>query len=279
MKKNAFSLVELSVILLVIGLLAVIITKGGSLIYSARISSAQSTSSAAKLSEIGGLVAWYETAIDESLSSEDRVDNQPISYWQDISSQFVISEEKNRLTRPGDSKVVYRRDGINNLPSLQFTSSGNFALSSLYGGAFNVATVFAVLSPTLGLSSAMTFLDSASNNNALSLKSDGLLLESGSSISLGSVFSSGGVYVVGVNLSSKVKLFVNNVDHADSQSGVSINGFQGLMVGTDRGGDDNFTGLISEIIVFNKILNAEDRIRVMSYLAKKYSVRVEGAAL
>ncbi len=280
MKKNAFSLVELSVILLVIGLLAAIITKGGSLIYSARISSAQSTTGAAKLAEIDGLAAWYETVMDDSLSANARIDNQPVSYWQDISSQFIISESLNRLIGPGSNKIVYRKEGIADLPSLQFTSSGNFALTSLQGGVSNVATVFAVLSPTLSLTSKMTFLDSATgSDNALSMESSNFTLESGANYSLSSSFNSGGVYVIGLNLSNEVKLFVNNVDEIDVNSSAVINGFNGLMVGTDRGGADNFTGLISEIIIFDKILNVEERRRVMSYLAKKYSIRVEGAAL
>ena len=284
MKKTAFSLIELSVILLVIGVLAAIISKGGSLIYSARISSAQSTTSSSKVSQIDGLVVWYETVMDDSLSSDSRLDNKAVTYWQDISSQLNIAEEKNRLIGPDDNdpsivKIAYRKEGINDLPSLQFTSSGNFVLTSLAGGVSNLGTVFAVLSPTLPLSGSMTFLDSAnSNDNALSLRSSSFLFESGGSYSIANSFQSGEVYVVGLNMSDDVKLFVNNVDSVGSNTGSVINGFDGLMVGTDRGGADNFTGLISEIIIFDRILNVEERRRIMSYLAKKYSVRVEGAA-
>lgn len=230
MKKTAFSLIELSVILLVIGVLAAIISKGGALIYSARISSAQSTTSSSKLSQIDGLVAWYETVMDDSLSSDSRLDNKAVTYWQDISSQLNIAEEKNRLIGPNNVnnvnnvKIAYRKEGINDLPSLQFTSSGNFVLTSLVGGISNLGTVFAVLSPTLSLSGSMTFLDSANNNdNALTLQSSSFLFESGGGYSIANSFKSGEVYVIGLNMSDNVKLFVNNVDAIGSNNSSVIN--------------------------------------------------------
>lgn len=223
--------------------------------------------------------------MDDSLSSDSRLDNKAVTYWQDISSQLNIAEEKNRLIGPNNVnnvnnvKIAYRKEGINDLPSLQFTSSGNFVLTSLVGGISNLGTVFAVLSPTLSLSGSMTFLDSANNNdNALTLQSSSFLFESGGGYSIANSFKSGEVYVIGLNMSDNVKLFVNNVDAIGSNNSSVINGFDGLMVGTDRGGADNFTGLISEIIIFDRVLNVEERRRIMSYLAKKYSVRVEGAA-
>ena len=76
------------------------------------ISSAKSTTASSKILEIDGLVAWYETVMDDSLSSSSRIDNSSISYWQDISSQYNISEELNKLDGPGNSEIVYRKDGI-----------------------------------------------------------------------------------------------------------------------------------------------------------------------
>lgn len=282
MKRKAFSLIELSVIFIVIGLLSVAITKGGALLHSARISSAKSTTSSAKIAEIEGLSVWFDTVSDGAIDESSKIDNKPVSYWQDISSPYNIRESINRVYHL-DSKIVYHRDGISNLPSLQFKSSGYF-VSPLNGGERWVsgksdrATVFMVFSPTLPVSSKMTILDSrAVLNNTLSINSTQFEIESNNNVNLSYNFNEGESYIVGVSLSSKARLFVNNVDESDSSNNLDFSGFDGLTIGTDLGGADNFTGLISEIIIFDRVLKVEERRSVMSYLSKKYSIRVEGA--
>ena len=282
MTKRAFSLIELAVVLVVIGILTVAITKGSSLIYSARTSSAKSFTASSKIHEIDGLVAWYDNVLPDNFDSADKVDNEPVAYWQDVSSQYNISEGSNRLTRTQSSEVVYRTSGIGNLPSLQFTSSGNFTLASLAAGNSNLSSVFVVLSPTLSFGgSTMTFLDSFdTSDNALSMSATKFSIESGSSQSANQNFTVGGEYVLGVNLKGGgSEIFVNDVDSVASVASMAINGFSGLTLGTDRGGADNFTGLISEVIIFDRILTESERRYVMSYLSKKYKIRVEGSSI
>lgn len=278
--KKAFSLIELAVVLVVIGVLTIAITKGSSLIKSARISSAQSLTASAKIHEIEGLTAWYETVLPDSLDKVDKIHNEPVAYWQDVSSQYNISQSLQRLIRTESSSVVYTDDGIGGLPSIQFTASGNFTLSNLQEGASNLASVFVVISPTLSFGgSTMTFLDSYdTGDNALSLTNSTFSIESASTNTVSYAFSEGEEYVIGVNLKGTSDVYVNNVD-ATGTAAVTVNGFNGLTVGTDRGASDNFTGLISEIIIFNRILTESERRHVMSYLGKKYKIRVEGAAI
>ena len=283
MNKKAFSLVELSLVLLVIGLLAVAMTKGASLIDSARISSARSLTSSSGVNEIDGISVWYETTLKDSVAGEDRVNNNPVAYWQDVSSQYNISQSLNRLTGPDDSSLVYHSEGIGKLPSILFTSSGKFSLTSLASGGSNLVTIFAVLSPTLSLGgSKMTFLDSVNTSvdNAISLNSSSLGIDSGgSNFTLTSSFAVSEKYVMAVYLSQDSKLFVNDVDNSTTSSTAGVTGFDGLRVGTDRNGANKFTGLISEVIIYDRLLTSEERRLVMSYLAKKYKIRVEGASL
>ncbi len=279
-KKSAFSLIELAVVLVVIGILTVAITKGSSLIKSARISSAKSLTTSAKINEIDGLAAWYETVLPDSLDGEDRIHNEPVAYWQDVSSQYNISQSLQRLTRTASSSVVYTDEGIGGLPSIQFTASGNFTLTELQDGASNIGTVFAVVSPTLSFSGVtMTFIDAYdTKDNALSIKETAFVIDSGTSGSVSYSFSVGREYVIGINLKGTADVYVNDVDATGTDS-ITVNGFNGLTVGTNRSGLNKFTGLISEIIIFNRILNESERRHVMSYLGKKYKIRVEGAAI
>lgn len=281
MNKKAFSLIELSLVLLVIGILTVAITKGSSLIDSARLSSARSLTASSGVDEIDGISAWYETTLNDSIAGEDRINNNPVAYWQDVSSQYNIAELNNQLIGPDDSSVVYRSDGIGKIPSLQFTSSGNLSLTSLTSGHSNIATVFAVLSPTLAPVDTMTFLDSqdTSSDNGLGINSSSFTVDSVSDYSLSATFQESEKYVLGIYLNDNSQLFLNDVNFSTTTATSGITGFNGLNVGTNRNGANNFTGLISEIIIYDKLLTSDERRLVMSYLAKKYKIRVEGASL
>lgn len=281
MKKKAFSLLELAVVFLVIAVITVGITKGAGMIKNARLASGRSITANSKISEVDGLVAWYETTLRESFKTDEVVDNDQTSAWYDISSQFSISEQKNALTRTADSKVVYRSDGINGLPSLQFSAAGRFSLADLYQGMYSSYSVFAVLSPTLSLSGVdMAFVDSYLGNNAnsVAISSDGLDINSSTSTSLMATFEQSKEYVVGTYINNtESKVFVNDVTAADSDTNLQVNGFHGLTVGADRNGSNKFTGLLSELIIFNRVLSEKERIAVMSYLSKKYKIAVSGA--
>ncbi|MCE3255904.1 MAG: hypothetical protein K0R25_1398 [Rickettsiaceae bacterium] len=58
--KLAFSLIELSVVILVIGILVVGITKGMSIMRSAKLQSAQSLTQSSPVALIDGLKLWLE---------------------------------------------------------------------------------------------------------------------------------------------------------------------------------------------------------------------------
>ncbi len=285
MKKTAFSLIEISVVLLVIALMAVAITKGSSLIRTGKVASAQSVTASSKVAQINGIAIWLETTTKDSIQSSERINYSAISYWQDISSQYNIAEQKNRLiiVPPDDGKVSYREDGISGLPSLQFTSSGYLTLADLSNGNSNLGSIFVVAMPTFSLSSKMTILDSSSSSsdsNAISISSSLFEIDSAASyVHSTNQFQEGNPYVIGVNVAkSNSRVFINDAVNGSSIAAGDINGFSGLTIGANKSGDNNFTGLISEVIIFDRILSDIERLKVMSYLAKKYSIRVEGAA-
>ncbi len=281
MKKSAFSLVELSMVIIVIALITAGIIKASALIDNSRVSTARALTSSSKINEIDGILAWYETTLLESFNDDERVDNSMMTRWNDISSQKSLSEEKNVLTRSADNNVVYRAAGINKLPSIQFAASGRFSLAEIEQGVSSRYSVFAVLSPALNLDGVdMVFIDSylTGSDNSISVSQDSINVISTGSISLTASFAQSQNYVVGIYLNnSNSQSFVNDVAASDSSSSLVVNGFEGLTVGADRLGSENFTGLISEIIIFNRILSDKERIMVMSYLSKKYNIRVNGA--
>lgn len=280
--KKAFSILEISVLLVIVGLIFAAIAKSSSMLNSARISTARSLTIDSKISEIQGIIAWYETSMIESFSQSETIDNSQVTKWYDISSMLSIEKKLNTLNKTPSSSVVYRAKGINNLPSLHFTSSGNIKTASFYQGKSDANTVFVVFSPTpttsITSSSRLTLFDSGSSSalsNSFALSSLAGYFNSTDFNFSGISIKKNDNYIVSLLASqSNKKLFINSNTAKTSISSLGINSFEGLTVATTKTGSLPFTGLISEIIIFNRILKDEERKTIMNYLSKKYNIKI-----
>ncbi len=284
-KKLAFSFIELAVVVLIIGLLTAGIMKGTSIIRSSRITAARSLTAKSRINEIPGMVAWYETSTSDSFLASQTSDTSQITEWRDISPNSIATQ-KNKLSRIASSAVTYKAEGINNIPSVQFLLSGNLTASSLYQGAIAQSTIFAVMRPTVAPSGTlMTLIDSnpaSSTSSSVSISSTHLYIDAGNQLGVPVVlqpFAINSDYIIAAYLdNTSSKAFVN--DAVISAGGITIspgsNPINGLTIGTKKASNYAFTGLISEIIIFDRPLQIEERKSIMSYLSKKYKIRVAG---
>jgi prepilin-type N-terminal cleavage/methylation domain-containing protein len=287
-RKTAFTLLELSAVVIIIGLLAAGIMKGISMVQNARLSSARSLTTSSHINEISGLIAWYETSLLDSLNQSQTSDASQVSEWRDISAGS-ISAQRNKLTRTASSSVTYKMNGINNVPSIQFTSSGNFNLNSFYQGDLGQGTVFIVMRPTIAPSATATILfDSKLGNttsSSIGSSNNKVYLDAGLSIGTATTtnvpsFVLNGNYILaayfnGNNSEAYVNDAVTRAGGALIAPGTNL--ISGLTIGTNKTSGSAFTGLISEVIIFNRILSIDERKMVMSYLSKKYKIAVTGA--
>ncbi len=293
-KHKAFSLLEMSIVVIVIGILIAAITQGGALVASARIASARSYTAKSVVPKIDGLIAWYETSLIDSLKNTETTENSQISEWRDISPGSIISQ-KNKLTKTASSNVLYKSVGINNIPSLQFdgsSSSSKIAISSFYQGTYSQFTVFLVFSPTATLSSKVIFSGSDGLTLITLASSTTVQLNAGTADTTVTAnnsanFSIGKNYAMAAYFNSSAsQVFINNaesrigLDTSDgSPSGILSTGsnvISGLTIGATSAGSNGFPGLISEVIIYNRPLKLEERRDVMRYLSKKYGITVSG---
>ena len=286
-KHSAFTLLELSIVIILIGILVGGVMKGGNLINSARLTSARSFTSKSPVPEIEGLIAWYETSSSDSFKASETVDGIQATEWRDISPNSVVTQ-KNKLTKAAAANMIYESTGINKTPSLQFSSTGKITLSSLYQGGMAQATVFLVFRPNVAPSSgAIILFDSISTvatNTSIGIKSTAVNLNAGLLVDTGvgsnpASFANGKNYIVAAYLNGvKSGAYVNNATTLAGGANVSAgtNQITGLTIGTDKGGSNGFTGLISEVIIYNRPLKLQERKDVMLYLSKKYRITVSG---
>jgi type II secretory pathway pseudopilin PulG len=289
MKKNsAFTVLELSIVLILIGILIAGVAKSGTLVMAARLSAARSLTLKSTVPSISGLVAWYETSLSTSLKTSEALDGKQITTWYDISPNS-LAEQKNKLTRTASSTVLYQVSGINKIPSIKFSGAANAMLAGLTDfyqyRSLAKCSIFFVAMPLT--SSLGIIADGGSGAYGVSLVAINppniyFNLTTGVSTGTGSnpaSIASNGSYITAAYFNGATSgAYVNNA--ATMAGGGTINPgtntLRGLTIGAGRDGSSGFNGLISEVIVYDRLLQIQERKDVMKYLSKKYGIATTG---
>jgi len=300
--KKAFSLVEISIVILIIGLLIAGISKAGDMIFDVGLKSASSLTKGAKVSRMANLSLWLETTSNESILEKERYDNTTISIWRDINPQ---SSSKFIFKSTGAPK--YTEKGQNNLPAIGALSSANsftpyttetsstvttFSSSQIFStGAY--ATIFVVLKPK-AISGVVTNLVSfcptaacaAGNEISVGMDATAKIVfsaMSGSSATTAhtstNAYASRSLIVVSaLKDTANQKIFVNGGDLsslATANTYASSNSFTGTFkIGGASATASNDGVELYEVIVFSSALSTVDRQTVEAYLGKKYNVSI-----
>ena len=284
-KKFAFSLIELSIVLLVIGILMVGVSQGYNLVRSAQISNARSITAKSPILQIQGLLAWYETSWKESLLQSELKDGNNISAWKDISPNSILNGN-NQLTTTPSANITYAQSSINKIPSIKFTGSSKLSLANFTQGASSQATVFLVvkLNYVPDTTNYKTIFDGNSADFSFSIRSNGIQINTGSSVASTDVansFLNSGEYVIAIYFNgSNSKVYVNDTDSMFGGSVINnssgTNQLTGVTLGTTRSGSFGFAGYISEVAIFNRVIKAGERKEIFNYFSKKYKIDITG---
>ena len=116
MKKSsnlkAFSLIELSVVILIIGVLVLGVTQGSRMMREAKLTSARSLTTSSPVASIEGLAMWLEATSEKSFKSSEAVNTAigstgTITDWYDINPQTTSPNNANQAT--SDKKPRYSK--------------------------------------------------------------------------------------------------------------------------------------------------------------------------
>ena len=135
-KKSAFSLIELSVVILIIGILVIGVTNGIKIINASKLSSAQSLTINSPVAGVNGLVFWLEPSLDNSFLKGENINNTTITKWLDINPQNpqlgnAFAGQKSDTSKfyydlsaaTSASGPTYIKNGINDIPTLRFKNT------------------------------------------------------------------------------------------------------------------------------------------------------------
>jgi hypothetical protein len=286
---KAFSLIEVSLSILVISILIIGVIKGSILINSMRLASAKSITKSSIVNNMKGLYIWLETSLDSDFDSLS--DGAAISSWvsknpQVTASSVTLSQETSSY-RP-----TFVNDGIGGVPSINFDGSDDY-LSSIENISFPSSySIFAVYKQRIGGSPEDIF-------SAYYGSAHGIVLEINSSsggirsLHRSPVGSSGGdnnissgtlaagkagiVSIIRDRNNADLDIRINGTDASPSSPDVTENEFSSLSIAIGSIGYSNiraFDGQISEIIIFDRDLKSQEVEDVENYLSQKYSIKL-----
>lgn len=146
--RRAFSLIELSIVLLIIGIIIAGITQSSRLIRQFKLSTARNQTQGAPVNSISGLVLWYDTVMPGSFKDSEAEDGNVttayINTWYDLNT---TSSARNNAIGNDDTTSPQRYENcMNGLPCLRFVAAdGTFmTLTSLPALANSDYTIFVV---------------------------------------------------------------------------------------------------------------------------------------
>ena len=156
---KAFSLVEISMVILVIGILIAGVSRGIDLYDDYRLASARNLTKNSLVNRIPDLEMWLETTGENSLATgttsftdkANPVDQDSIGRWNNINPNILPSARnhatQNNPTALVDNQPKYIRKGMNGLPALLFDGTDDF-IASETKFIINNFTIFVVGLPS-----------------------------------------------------------------------------------------------------------------------------------
>ena len=288
--KNAFTIIELSIVILVISVMVVGVATGKSLITKARLANAKSLTRQSVVNDMGDdLIAWYETSLEGSFKeSETKTDGSAITLWKDSNKNTVNKNDATAVVSPTLIQNVF----YNSIPGVRFTGAQYLTFNGTKF-AKNSYTVFVVEQRRSGIDQNF-FIAGATNgvnqNLVLGYKDNTTVLQAhwGNDFDVPTSLPNYSAQ----NLIPRIHtfLFNNSIgkqytlngkhNYADYNQGDSPTKLEPLIsfvssrIGYYSGGNSYYIGDLAEIIMFKRSLKTEEVEAIESYLGSKYGIPV-----
>lgn len=293
-KKSGFSLIEISLVILAVGIIIAAITMGSRMVQDSRLSSARQLTLTSPVKDIEGLILWLEPTSPFSFATgtttftdvELPANGTLIGRWNDMKPNSPIKTSLTASATVNDP--TYTANCINNLPCLRFDGGDylwnlNILLNSAQATIFVVAKRFAAVAEVSTISLVHTTVWNDYDN-----PSSFVAFYEGPSATMLQTYRNGALSTAthpGTNvpyIASSTFNGATNVVHLNgtAQSAVASTGsfyatkFIMACRYVNNGLTACYNGYIAEAILFNRVLKIDERKSIEKYLSKKWGITV-----
>jgi prepilin-type N-terminal cleavage/methylation domain-containing protein len=293
---KAFSLIEISIVVLIIGVIVTGIVQSSGLIRKYRINNARSLTQSSIVSSTDNLVLWLETTSADSFQSAGYSDSNPLAASSGSVAWYDLNKKNNALSTsnsPYASNPTYTLNAINGLPALSFNGSSQYLaltdstilaatsytvfvveqpakISGTYNyfiaasGSCSVSTCFAMGHGNISSGTYTIYMSHYSNDIATTASNiTGLGYQTYKPILHSGFFTIGG----------SRKYFYNGTAGNSDSNAAAISSNSSMTIGNAAGLAAGFyQGMIGEIIIFNRNLSTQERWAIETYLGQKWGI-------
>jgi prepilin-type N-terminal cleavage/methylation domain-containing protein len=308
-----FSLIELSIVILVIGILVIGITKGSRVISEANLKSARALTASSPAVSIPDLLMWLDATSDKAFIDSERSDGGSVSNWYNNNPQR-IGGGNNVAQTNANKKPLYIRSAIGSLPAIRFDGINDFLTSNLSSDTTvnlptgnSPRTLFVVFGNASGNPGSWNFVFHYGTDGQTDRTFDlGACLTSsgGNPASLhmwnteyltnvkngcdGKRYVAAVTYkgVSGSSTSNGISFYINSTYYPNNNAVARTDGSTGssapltlnttsndLHIGSRMNGSNPFKGDVGEVIMFGRRLSDNERISVENYLKQKWQIQ------
>ncbi|MES2961083.1 MAG: hypothetical protein V4694_01735 [Pseudomonadota bacterium] len=273
--KQAFTLIELSAIIIIISILIAGVMTATGLVKKSKIAAAQSLT---KSSPIGGIqdnALWLESSAESSFKDTETSTGDAVTTWYDQKNAVNKSSVVAVGTGPTYSNT------INYIHAVRFVGSGTNYLQIADASFLNNTDYTIVVLEKRQSASAGYFI----GDSSVSTANQTLLLGYSADAAIAHSQGTGNAYTSNIStyssssdtprvftfISDSVngkKTYINGILAAQSSDTTKLSNITTLAIGK------GYTGEIGEIAIFTRALKADERKTTEDYLGKKYSTKV-----
>jgi prepilin-type N-terminal cleavage/methylation domain-containing protein len=272
---RGFSLIEVSAVIVIIGILIAGVFAGVSLIKKARIQAAQTLTKSSPIAGIPSNALWLESSLEDSFLDSESSNTDAISTWIDQK----VTGSKSSITKVGTGPTY--ANTINYVHAVKFSGSTANYLKIADASFLNDTDYTIVVLEKRQAASAGNFLSTTNNSDvvdnklAIGYASDGVIAHSHNATNYTvtpkvSAYSNSTetprLFVFTQSSTEGKKTYINGTLAAQDTSNTSqLSGVTTLAIGK------GYTGEIGEIAIFTKALSKLDRKIIEDYIGKKWT--------
>jgi hypothetical protein len=147
--RKAYSMIEVSLIILIIGILFAGAYQGFNIYNETHLASARTLSQNSIVGRLPNMAFWYETTFENSFQNGEGYNGKTISVWLDRNNQQLTKSNAYSAQKSDSAKFSYEDNNISDVSGPTFISNGINGLPSLNFKNTNSSSRFFVVDPNL----------------------------------------------------------------------------------------------------------------------------------